>query len=113
MRLTLILVLILTLSSCSSSNESQDILIGADFPMSGGLSVYGEALYSGVSLGIEDVNTKGGVNGQNITLILEDNAGNPQKSIDAANLLLESHNVDMLLSTMAGVTGPIVPLADE
>ncbi len=106
------LIFIFTLAACSSSTNREDILIGADFPMSGGLSVYGEALYSGLSLGIEDVNSQGGVNGQNITLILEDNAGNPQKSIDAANLLLEVRDVDILLSTMAGVTGPIVPLAE-
>ncbi len=81
--------------------------------MTGGLSVYGEPLYEGLMLGIEEVNKAGGVNGRPLQVILEDNGGKPQNAVSAAQKLIETDNINIMLSTMVGPTGAIVPIAEN
>ncbi len=110
---------LLLLTACGKSEitaqavAEQPIKIGVNFPMTGGLSIYGEPLYEGLMLGIEEVNKAGGTNGRQLQIILEDNGGKPQNAVSAAQKLIETDNVNIMLSTIVGPTGAIVPITES
>jgi len=91
----------------------EPILLGANFPMTGRLSVYGQPLFEGFSLAVEEINNAGGINGMQIELILEDNGGEPTRAVVAAQKLIESDKIRIQISTMVGPTGAIVPITES
>lgn len=113
------IIVSLLLTACQSQSDitaqavaEQPIKIGVNFPMTGGLSIYGEPLFEGLSLGVEEINAAGGVNGKQIQLILEDNGGDPKKAVSAAQKLLDTDQVHMMITTMVGPTGAIAPITE-
>ncbi|HLC32220.1 MAG TPA: ABC transporter substrate-binding protein [Candidatus Nanoarchaeia archaeon] len=110
-RIRLVLAL-LVLFSCTAPSEDQ-IKIGLDFPLSGGLAVYGQPLLEGVSLAVDEINAAGGVNGKLIKIVIEDNQGKPPVAAIAAQKLIEQDNVLLLLSTLVGPTGAIAPITEQ
>src|SRR3989344_9550249 len=57
------------LTACAQTTEvaketKEPIVIGALFPLTGGLSTYGEVAQSSALLAMEDINSAGGINGQ-------------------------------------------------
>ena len=114
--MALMIAIIILLSSCSSNTDQSTkatIKIGVDFPLSGGLAVYGIPLLEGLQLGVEEINEQGGVNGIPIKLVVENNEGNPTSAATAAQKLIDSDKVDLVVSTMVGPTGAIAPITDQ
>src|SRR3990172_6372188 len=115
-----IITMLLLVAACSNQASTttqavaeQPIKVGVNFPMTGGLSIYGEPLYEGLMLGIEEVNKAGGVNGRPMQIILEDNGGKPQNAVSAAQKMIETDNVHIMLSTIVGPTGAIAPITES
>jgi len=109
----LMLAILLGCASETSTKETTEtIKIGVNFPMSGGLSVYGEPLLEGLQIAVEEVNANGGVNGKSFELIVEDNRGVPTDAVTAMQKLI-SQDVALVMSTMVGLTGAITPVAEQ
>lgn len=106
-----ILLALLLIISCT--RQTDEIAIGVNFPLSGGLAVYGTPLLEGLQLGVDDVNQNGGVNGKEIKLIIEDNQGNPARAATAAEKLIQQDDVDLIVSTLVGPTGAIAPITEQ
>lgn len=77
-----------------------EIKVGVIGPLSGDGKFYGETTINGVKLAIDQINAKGGVNGNTIKLIIEDDKGNSDESINAAKKLI---NVDKV----SAIIGPV------
>jgi len=90
------------------------IKLGMLSPTSGDLAVYGVAVKNAAEMAIKEVNEAGGINGKDVELIVYDNEGDPTKSINLFNRLVEEdHIVALIGPVISGTSIVIGPLADE
>ncbi|MTJ83085.1 MAG: branched-chain amino acid ABC transporter substrate-binding protein [Telmatospirillum sp.] len=62
-----------------------DIVIGVAGPMTGSEAQFGEQFRHGAGKAVEDINAKGGVLGQKLSLIVGDDACDPKQAVSVAN----------------------------
>lgn len=101
-RAWIIVALSLSLAACGQQG-SDEIRIGLIAPRSGDLAVTGEAMVNAAQLAVGEINQAGGldVGGRQvkIALAIEDDQGYPEKSVIAAQKLINQANV-------AAIVGP-------
>jgi len=90
------------------------IKIGAILPLTGDAAAYGEAARNVLQLAAEEINQNGGINGQNLELIIEDGKCNGK---DAASAMQKLANVDKTKFVIGGFCSgeslAAVPVATE
>lgn len=100
------------LCGCSKSKASNTIKIGGIFPLSGGVAVYGVEARNGINLAIDEINAAGGVNGQKIELISEDDEGDAAKSVNAYKKLTTQDGCKLIIGSLtSGCTIAVTALA--
>jgi branched-chain amino acid transport system substrate-binding protein len=75
-------------ATASASGRSSTYLVGASEPMTGAEAEAGTEIWNGEVLAVDKVNATGGVLGHKIELKEEDDACDPQMSVNAANKLV-------------------------
>lgn len=75
------------------------VKIGGIGPLTGSASSYGSAVENGAKLAIDEINNAGGVNGMTLALDFQDDENNPEKSIQAYNLLKDK-GIKVLMGTV-------------
>lgn len=92
-----------------------DIKIGAAEALSGGAAQYGVSIRNGLQLAADEINAAGGVNGNKIVLVVEDEQGKKEEAINAFKKLIFQDKVLMLfgptLSNSAQAADPIAQAA--
>ncbi len=73
-----------------------DIIIGLGGPMTGDNATIGNQMRTGVEAAVEDINARGGVLGDKLTLVVEDDACNAKLAVPVANKLI-AEKVDFLV----------------
>lgn len=93
-------VFITMLSPGKAGNESETIKFAFLGGMTGDIAVYGVPMSDAVKLAIEEINSKGGIKGKNIELLIEDGkcAGK-----DAATAIQKLINVDKVNAVIGGL----------
>ncbi|MDR2897567.1 MAG: ABC transporter substrate-binding protein, partial [Spirochaetaceae bacterium] len=92
--------------------ESDTIKIGGVFPLSGAVAVYGVEARNGIEMAIAEINAAGGINGEMIELISEDDEGLPEKSVNAYKKLTTRDGVKLVIGSLtSGCTAAISSLA--
>ncbi|HOC29456.1 MAG TPA: ABC transporter substrate-binding protein [Treponemataceae bacterium] len=115
--LALVFVSVAVLGGCAKSDKAgkdakSTIKIGGIFPLSGAVAVYGTEARNGVQLAVEEINAAGGINGQTVQLIAEDDEGNPEKSVSAYKLLTTRDGAKLFIGSLtSGCTMAITSLA--
>jgi len=87
--------------------------IGATWPLTGPLATFTAEVLTGGQVAIDDVNRRGGVNGHQLQLVVEDSAGTPQGGITAMRKLAQVDGVQALISILTNVVTAQIPLADQ
>ncbi|MFP3921436.1 MAG: ABC transporter substrate-binding protein [Dichotomicrobium sp.] len=88
--------------------QAEPLKIGALMPMTGDLQAYGEADITGVEFAIKQINAAGGVNGENVEMVLADSQTKPQAGVDAAQKLINVDGVSAIVGALSsGVTIPV------
>ena len=87
------------LFSIGQANAAEPIKIGYTGPLSGSLSLLGQAVRDGVATYVALVNDQGGVNGRKIEFIAEDDAYEPMRTLAAAKKLSEQDKVLALVGS--------------
>ena len=90
---------VLALSSCSKSTDNV-ITIGGIAPLSGGVAVYGTECRKGIDLAVEEINAAGGINGMQVKFIVEDDEGDPAKSVNAYKKLTTQNGVRFIIGSL-------------
>ena len=86
-------------NSFTQSNKSQqEYVVGVVTSLSGPGSSLGQPWVQGMQLAVDEINNQGGVNGNNIKLVVEDDSMNTGKSATAANFLIDTQRPDILTS---------------
>ncbi|MBI4011390.1 MAG: ABC transporter substrate-binding protein [Candidatus Rokubacteria bacterium] len=78
---------------------AESIKVGVILPFSGGSSLAGTEIFSGIILALEEVNAAGGVLGRPIELVKEDDESVPTKGVTAAQKLITRDRVVALIGT--------------
>ncbi|NJD33373.1 MAG: ABC transporter substrate-binding protein [Betaproteobacteria bacterium] len=88
-----------------------DIKIGVAEALSGGAAQYGVAIRNGFQVAADEINAKGGVNGNKIQLVIEDEQGKKEEAINVFKKLIFQDKVLMIfgptLSNSMFAAGPV------
>jgi branched-chain amino acid transport system substrate-binding protein len=99
----------------SAVSMAADIKIGVAAALTGPAAKYGVAIKNGFTLAADDINAKGGVNGNKIVLIAEDEQGKKEEAINVFKKLIFQDKVLMVfgptLSNSAFAADPIANAA--
>jgi len=90
------------------------IKLGLLAPTSGDLAVYGQAVLNASVMAVEEINAAGGIDGATVELIHYDNEGDPTKTINLFNKLVDEDKISALVGPVISGTSLVVgPLAEE
>ncbi len=103
----------LLLSSCSQGQSgNQGLKLGSLLPLTGDLSSIGQNLPTAAKLAVDTVNACGGVNGQPVSIVTEDDGTDPTVGASAMTKLTEVNKVDGVVGSFASsVSGAAVDIA--
>jgi branched-chain amino acid transport system substrate-binding protein len=103
-----VLTTAVVLSASASAYAQEDIVIGAIYPLSGGVSYDGQTNLNGAKVAVEEINAAGGVLGRKLRLVSEDGACNPNQSVAAAEKLISTEKVVAVLGALcSSATGAV------
>lgn len=94
-------------AGCGKSSDSNAIRIGGTGPLTGGAAVYGMAAKRGAEIAVEEINALGGMQ---FELRYEDDTHDPEKAVNAYNIL-KDWNVQVSLGSVT--TNPCIATAAE
>lgn len=97
----------MSLALLAGSASAESIKIGVNQPLTGSVAASGNFISDGARLAAEQINANGGLLGEQIELIVEDNKSNPSEAAAAAEKLITRDNV----SAMVGAWGSTFTLA--
>jgi len=93
---------------------AQSVKIGAIFSVTGPASFLGAPEEKTAKMLVDQINAKGGVNGQKIELIVKDSGGSPEKAVSFAKQLIEEDKVLAIIGpSTSGETMQIKALCEE
>ena len=74
-----------------------EIKVGGIFPMTRTIAFIGEAMSQGTQLVLDEVNAAGGINGEKVTIQVEDSQSDPKAANNAVAKLIEVDKIHILL----------------
>jgi branched-chain amino acid transport system substrate-binding protein len=109
------LPLLLIAAGLASTAAAADIKIGVAEALSGPAARYGVAIKNGFTLAADEINAKGGINGNKIALVVEDEQGKKEEAINVFKKLIFQDKVLMVfgptLSNSAFAAHPVANAA--
>lgn len=111
------IIALLIASGCVSRvgpEKKPDIKVGVLITYTGGLGPIGEGMANGAMLAAQEINKAGGINGSNVTLIIEDTGTNPAKAAEASRKLIDVDKVQVIIGAVASSeTLAVAPIAEK
>ena len=97
-------------SAAGSAASGDTIKIGVMGPLTGNVSVYGQAVVNGAALYLKQVNANGGINGKQIEILTEDEQGDATQAVNCFTKM-----VDEGITALVGdvTTTPTLAVAAE
>src|SRR5690349_21257975 len=90
------LLTILSAALAATVAQAADIKVGVAEALSGGAAQYGTAIRNGFQLAADEINGAGGVNGNKIALVVEDEQGKKEEAINVFKKLIFQDQVLMV-----------------
>jgi len=104
--IVIIVAVILVISNSNKEEGEDNLEVAVIIPLTGAAGFQGEDFLNGVLLAKEKIDSK-------IELHVEDSQSNAREGVTAAKQLLETNNIDVMVSFQSPVVIAILPLADE
>ena len=105
--LTAILASVLSIAAA----RADTIKIGAILPLTGPGALIGTQQMRGIQFAIDQANAKGGVRGNKIEVVFEDNQAKPDQSILSFNKLTDLEHLQVIFTAYSGPSLAMAPLA--
>lgn len=109
------LALALMAFGAASAAQAADIKLGVAEALSGGAAQYGASIRNGFQLAAEELNAAGGINGNKLVLVVEDEQGKKEEAINVFKKLIFQDKVLMVfgptLSNSAQAAHPVAQAA--
>src|ERR1700760_216490 len=91
--------------------RAETIKLGGILPLTGPGALIGTAEMRGVQFAIDQANAKGGVRGNQIEVLFEDNQAKPDQSILSFNKLTDLQHIPVIFTGYSGPSLAMAPLA--
>jgi branched-chain amino acid transport system substrate-binding protein len=105
---------VLFLGGCSEKADSGALKIGIIDPLTGPFAAYGEPVRDGIMLALDEINASGGIKGRKLSLVMEDDAGDPKNAVNAFTKLATVDKVPVVIGPLSsGASMATAPLADR
>ena len=113
--IAIIIMLPINITGLITLNENQEyIKIGYVSSLSGDAGAWGQSLKNGFDFAIEEINSKGGINGKLIKPIYEDDGCEPKTGINAFKKVITMDNVKIITGTVcSSVALSVAPTTQE
>ncbi|MDF2564342.1 MAG: hypothetical protein K0Q53_737 [Massilibacillus sp.] len=99
--LTIMSLLFLGCGAKENSSNTNEILLGGDYELTGGLAAVGKQTVNGINLAIKQTNDNGGVLGKKIKFIVADNKSEPSEAANAITKLINTDKVKLVFGSVA------------
>jgi len=94
--------------------DEKEIKIGAILPLTGDAAQWGIPPMKGAQLAVEEINSRGGVNGKKILLKIEDDRCDPKDGVSAFKKLTMDKELKIILGAVcSSVTLAVAPIAEN
>ncbi len=111
--LVLVIALITGCSAPATTNDNE-IRIGVNYELSGGVATYGQSSVDGIELAVKQANDAGGIDGKKIVLVKYDNKSEPAEATTLANKLITQDKVIAILGpATSGSFMAQIPVAEK
>lgn len=87
--------------SSTPAAATNEIKIGANFELTGGVAQYGQSAANGIKLAFKEINAAGGVLGKQLKLVIADNKSEPAESGNATTKLITQDKVVAIMGPAA------------
>jgi branched-chain amino acid transport system substrate-binding protein len=112
--IVILLSVILCVVSSSSVNEEQEIVIGYATPLTGDGAFWGLQGKKGFEFGVNEINSKGGINGKQLKIIYEDTQCDGKTGLEVFSKLINIDNIKIITGTMCStVAHSVIPSTQE
>jgi branched-chain amino acid transport system substrate-binding protein len=111
-----VLVAALFLSGCNESQPqpSGPIKLGVITSLTGSNAAFGQAHKAGYTIAVNDINSRGGVNGRKLELVYFDDQSKPDQAVQGVSKLVDQDHVPLLLGAYSSEnTLAIVPAVTQ
>jgi branched-chain amino acid transport system substrate-binding protein len=96
------------------STTREPIKIGVILPLNGSVAYLGQNALAGITLGLNEVNEKGGINGRKVEIVIEDDKCVSADGVNAVNKLINVNKVIGILGPIcSSVGGAALPIAQN
>ena len=102
----LIILLFLLLGCVQPQEQPKKIKVAVVIPLTGAVAFTGEDFLNGMLLAKDKINS-------NVELYIEDSQSNAKDGISAARKILDTEDIDVVVSLQSAVVVPLVGIADE
>jgi branched-chain amino acid transport system substrate-binding protein len=94
--------------------QSKPIRIGYPSALSGPVSFAGVTTLRAAQIAVDEINTKGGINGRKLEIVTRDDEHNPTKHVAAVRELVEKEKVSVLFGPTASTAGlAVAPILND
>jgi branched-chain amino acid transport system substrate-binding protein len=103
-----------TAAATSATSAGKPLVVGLITTKTGALSYYGDMLEKGFNIGLEYF-TKGTnkIEGREIKVLVEDDAGDANKAVEAARKLVQQNNAEIIVGTVSSASAIAVAAVNE
>ena len=102
----LVIVLTASLAACVPAGGGNTLKIGLQAPLTGDYAEEGKGFQNAIQLLVDQANAAGGINGQQVQLIVEDDKGDPKEAALVADRLLSKKVMAVIGGYNSGATEP-------
>ncbi len=88
---------------CGLFDNTQQVKVGVNIPLSGVYETYGKRLLAGIQLKCDELNADGGIDGKIIKLVIRDNASTPLGTAEVAKTLATWDNVPVIIGAYSSI----------
>ncbi len=108
-------LLFTTLFLGEAFSESQgSIKIGAILPLTGDSAAWGEQGKYGIEIAVEEINSKGGINGKKLEVVYEDSQAIPRNAVTSIQKLINVDKVPAVVGDIVSATTlAMAPIAEK
>jgi ABC-type branched-subunit amino acid transport system substrate-binding protein len=93
-------ILFFTLSGVATAGQAE-VAVGAVTPLTGKLAVYGEGFQNAMLLALDEVNAEGGIHGNAMKIVFEDNQSTSKGSVSAIRKLITIDKLPVIFGPAA------------
>jgi branched-chain amino acid transport system substrate-binding protein len=97
--------------AATGATRAETIRFGAILPLTGPGALIGTQQMRGIQFALDHANAKGGVRGNKIEVIFEDNQAKPDQSILSFNKMADLHHLPVIFTAYSGPSLAMAPLA--